>query len=247
MATARLVNMGDRRTAQPATAQRLMDVERSLSSLRVVQALAIVAALWWGQVVLIPLVLSVLISYALEPLIARLEQWHVMRSVAVPVVLTILLAIAGIGAFALRGEAIAFANRLPDAAHTIAQAIPTMTGGTHGTIARVQQAARELESVAHEATRKDAGDGVTPVRIEEPTFKWSDWLWQGGHGAIEFGGQMLAVLCLVYYLLAAGDLYKRKLVRVVPTLSNKKITVRISARRSTARSSASCSPVWSSA
>jgi len=38
---------------------------------------------------------------------------------------------------------------------------------------------------------------------------------------------MLAVLCLVYYLLAAGDLYKRKLVRIVPTLSRKKVTVEI--------------------
>jgi predicted PurR-regulated permease PerM len=38
---------------------------------------------------------------------------------------------------------------------------------------------------------------------------------------------MFAVLCLVYYLLAAGDLYKRKLVRMVPTLSRKKITVEI--------------------
>jgi predicted PurR-regulated permease PerM len=43
----------------------------------------------------------------------------------------------------------------------------------------------------------------------------------------EFGGQMFAVLCLVYYLLAAGDLYKRKLVHLVPTLSDKKITVEI--------------------
>jgi predicted PurR-regulated permease PerM len=38
---------------------------------------------------------------------------------------------------------------------------------------------------------------------------------------------MVAVLCLVYCLLVAGDLYKRKLVRIVPTLSNKKITIEI--------------------
>jgi predicted PurR-regulated permease PerM len=44
---------------------------------------------------------------------------------------------------------------------------------------------------------------------------------------MEFAGQMFVVLCLVYYLLAAGDLYKRKLVRIVPTLSDKKATVEI--------------------
>jgi predicted PurR-regulated permease PerM len=36
------------------------------------------------------------------------------------------------------------------------------------------------------------------------------------------------ILCLVYYLLASGDLYKRKVVRLAgPTLSQKKITLHI--------------------
>jgi predicted PurR-regulated permease PerM len=38
---------------------------------------------------------------------------------------------------------------------------------------------------------------------------------------------MFVVLCLTYYLLAAGDLYKRKLVRIVPRLAHKKITLQI--------------------
>ena len=202
-----------------------------MSSFRIVPALAIVVALWWGQVVLIPVVLSVLISYALEPLIARLECWRVKRAFAVPLVLVALLAAAGLGAFALREEAIAFVDRLPAAAHTVAQAVQVATRGTRGTapgtMARVQQAARELETAASTATRKDARDGVTSVRIEEPTFRWSGWLWQGGYGALEFAGQMFVVLCLVYYLLVAGDLYKRKLVRIVPTLSDKKVTLHI--------------------
>ena len=45
---------------------------RSAASRKIVSALAIVAALWWGQAVLIPIVLSVLIGYALEPLVVRL-------------------------------------------------------------------------------------------------------------------------------------------------------------------------------
>jgi predicted PurR-regulated permease PerM len=50
---------------------------------------------------------------------------------------------------------------------------------------------------------------------------------QGSRSALEFGGQMFAVLCLTYCLLAAGDLYKRKLVHIVPTFSSKKVTVQI--------------------
>ena len=144
-----------------------------------------------------------------------------------PLILVVLLSAGVTGAYLIRGDALAFVNRLPVAAHTVAQAIQRASRGTPGTVSKVQAAARELESAASGATGKTAQAGVTAIRIQEPTFKWSDWLWQGSHGAMEFGGQMFAVLCLVYYLLAAGDLYKRKLVRMVPMLSDKKVTVEI--------------------
>jgi len=194
---------------------------------RILVVVAIAWALWWAQVILIPIVLSVLISYALEPLIVRLESWRLPRAAAVPALLVAILAIGSAGAYELRGEAVAFLDRLPAAAHTIAEAIQGATRGTPGTMAKVQAAARELEAAARKATTKNAQDGVTPVRIEEPTFRWSDWIWQGSHGALEFAAQMVAVFCLVYYLLQAGDMYKRKLVRIVPTLSDKRLTVEI--------------------
>lgn len=206
--------------APPAT-------ERAARRWRIVPALAVVVALWAGKVLLIPIVLSILISYALEPLVARLEQWHVPRALAVPILLIALLGAGGAGAYGLRGEAVAFVNRLPTAAHTVAEAIQGATRGTPGAVSKVQAAARELELAARGAAQKRTPDGITAVRIDEPTFKWSDWLWQGSHGAMEFAAQMVAVLCLVYYLLAAGDMYKRKLVRIVPTLSDKKVTVDI--------------------
>jgi len=206
--------------APPAT-------ERTARRWRIVPALAVVVALWAGKVLLIPIVLSILISYALEPLVARLEQWHVPRALAVPILLIALLGAGGAGAYVLRGEAAAFVNRLPTAAHTVAEAIQGATRGTPGAVSKVQAAARELELAARGAAQKRTPDGITAVRIDEPTFKWSDWLWQGSHGAMEFAAQMVAVLCLVYYLLGAGDMYKRKLVRIVPTLSDKKVTVDI--------------------
>jgi len=217
----------DHGTTEPRADAAEVISERSTAYSRVVPALAIVVALWWGQTVLIPIVLSVLISYALEPAVVWLKAHGLARSIAVPVLMTILLGIGGGGAYLLQGEFVAFVDHLPVAAHTVAQAIRGATRDAPGPVSKVQAAARELESATTTSTNRKADDGVTAVRIEEPTFKWSDWLWQGSHGAMEFAGQMFAVLCLVYYLLAAGDLYKRKLVRMVPTLSDKKVTVEI--------------------
>jgi predicted PurR-regulated permease PerM len=198
-------------------------------AIQVVPALAVIAGLWWGQVVLIPLVLSVLASYALEPFINRLGSLHIARPFAVPLVLVTLLGVTGAGIYGLRGEAVLFLEQLPEAAHTVRAALQPDRRDQPGTIARVQQAAQELEKAATDAAGPNrAPTGVTSVRIEEPTFRWSEYFWQGSRGAVEFGGQLFVMLCLVYYLLASGDLYKRKLVRIVgPSLAQKRITVQI--------------------
>ncbi len=201
-------------------------LERSASALRIVSMLAVVAALWWCQVVLIPVVLSLLISYAFEPLVARLERWRVRRAAAAAFVMLTFVGVLGGTVYALRGEATAFVGQLPAVAHRIAIAI--QGGDTRpGPIGRIQAAARELESATAATRGRPATDGVTPVRVEEPTFKWSEWMWSGSRNVGEFAAQMLAVLCLTYYLLAAGDAFRRKLVRVVPTLADKKMTVQI--------------------
>jgi predicted PurR-regulated permease PerM len=224
---ARAKGLEDPEAAEPFADLVPANSDRPAAYSRVVPALAIVVALWWGQIVLIPIFVSVLISYALEPAVVWLNARGLARSIAVPLLMTVLLGVGGGGAYLLRGEFVAFVDHLPVAAHTVAQAIRGATKDAPGPVSKVQAAARELESATTTATNQKADDGVTAVRIEEPTFKWSDWLWQGSRGAMEFAGQMFAVLCLVYYLLAAGDLYKRKLVRMVPTLSNKKVTVEI--------------------
>ncbi len=200
------------------------NIERAVAPMRMLALLAFLLTLWWCQAVLIPIVLSILISYALDPPVARLVAWRVPRALAVLLVMCTLLGVFGGCAYALRGQATAFVERIPSAAHMVSQTISAITRGEPGTLQRMQAAARELE-VATAGRR--AKDGVTPVRVEEPTFRWSDWLWSGSRSAGEFLAQMFSVLFLTYYLLAAGDLFKRKLVRMVPTLSDKRVTVQI--------------------
>ena len=200
------------------------NIERAVAPIWLLVVLAFVVTLWWCQVVLIPIVLSILIGYALGPLVERLVSWRVPRALAVLAVMCTLVGVFGGSAYALRGQAAAFVERVPSAAHMVSQTIRSITRGEPGTVQKMQAAARELETAT--AGRR-ASDGVTPVRVEEPTFRWSDWLWSGSRSAGELVAQMFSVLCLTYYLLAAGDLYKRKLVRMVPTLSDKRVTVQI--------------------
>jgi predicted PurR-regulated permease PerM len=50
----------------------------------------------------------------------------------------------------------------------------------------------------------------------------------GSAGLLTFAGQAVLIVFFVFFLLAAGDMFKRKLVKVVgPSLEKKKITVQI--------------------
>ena len=202
--------------------------EHVLAPIPLILILLIVGMLWWAQAVVIPIVVSLMISYALEPAIVRLSCWRIPRGLAVPFVLLALLSLTGAGIYGLSGEAVAFANRLPEGAHAIAQAVRTKTTGSAGPFAKMQQAAKELETATATSRQPKMADGVQPVRIEEPTFKWNEWIWQGSHGALALATQLIVVICLSYYLMMAGDSYKRKLVRIVgPSISHKKLTVQI--------------------
>jgi predicted PurR-regulated permease PerM len=196
--------------------------------MRILAGLAIVTALWWGKAVLVPVVVSILISYALEPMVFWLEACRIRRMVAVPLILVMLASGFGLACYGLRGEAVAFVDRVPSAIHTMSQTIVRAYQGgqgASGTLTKMKDAAHELETATRGTPPEN--DGVAAVRIEQPTFKWSDWMLQGSRSAIEMAGQLLFVLCLTYSLLIAGDLYKRKLVHLVPTFSDKKVTVQI--------------------
>jgi predicted PurR-regulated permease PerM len=102
-------------------------------------------------------------------------------------------------------------------------------GDGASTLNKVQQVAKDLEQVttgpaeaAQKATR------VTRVQIEQAGPKFQDYLWSGSVSALAGIGQALMVVFLVIFLLISGNMFKRKLVKIIgDTLSEKKITVQI--------------------
>jgi predicted PurR-regulated permease PerM len=188
------------------------------------------AGLWFAQSILIPIVLAVFISYVLDPLQRRLVKWRVPQAVSAAVILsTIVAAVAG-GAFVLRNQMGNFLGELPLAAQKVRAAVHDARVVGPGPMAHVQEAADELRHAATEASSNAAptARGVTRVQVEQPGLAISDLLLRGTLSAVEIAGQVILVLALSYYLLASGDLFKRKLVKMTgATLSDKKLTVEL--------------------
>src|SRR6202045_2541308 len=62
------------------------------------------AGLWFAQAILIPIVLAVFISYAVDPFQRRLVKWRVPQAVSAALLLGTIVAGVGGGAFLLRNQ-----------------------------------------------------------------------------------------------------------------------------------------------
>ncbi len=69
--------------------------------------------------------------------------------------------------------------------------------------------------------------GVTRVQIEEKGFQASTFVWSTSVGLMSAANQLIMVFFLTFFMLLSDELFKRKLVEIVGTLSQKKATVTV--------------------
>jgi predicted PurR-regulated permease PerM len=209
-----------------------MPVDIRSVSLTIIAAIAAVLFLQYTASVLIPIVLGVLISYALGPLVSSLARRGVPRAIGAAFALFLLLGGIGVGIYTLSDEAMSIVSNVPEAARRLRQRVVASKRSNDGAILnQVQKAATEIEKTADAATKTPEDRSPSrPQRVEvvQPAFRASDYLWIGGVGLFGFLGQFVMIVFLVYFLLLTGDLYKRKLVKIAgPTLSKRRVTVQI--------------------
>jgi predicted PurR-regulated permease PerM len=222
---------GDEEPALPGglTATRIPTDAHNLP-LIVLTVLAVIFVLDWAQTVFIPLVLGLVVSYALSPLVKQLHDWHIPRAIGAALLLLGIVGGVGALAYSLQDEAASMIETLPDAAQKLRQAMRKEWGTPSGAIENVQKAAEQIEHAASETAAPSpvVPRGVTRVQIEEPRLKIRDYLWDGTIGILSFMTLAVMVLFLTYFLMVSGDSFRRKLVKLSgPTLGRKKDTVQM--------------------
>ena len=197
-------------------------------ALTILTVLALVLLLQYAQAMIIPVVLGVLISHALEPAVAWFERRHIPRALSAAVVLMTVVVAGGWMLYSLRSQGAAIIEQLPTAAKRLRQRVEQDRPTASSAIQQVQKAATELEKATSPAAAPAPPSGVQRVQVESSPINIGDYVMWGSLGAVAALGQLVLILFLVYFLLASGDLYRRKLVKVIgTTLSEKKVTVQI--------------------
>ena len=199
-------------------------------ALVVLAALASLFVLRWASPVFIPLLLGLMFSYALTPLVNRMVAIGLPRGAAAALLLVGLLGGLGSLGYALADDAVALADGLPETAHKLRRAVEErQQRSAEGPIDKVQKAATELERAAEAsagATAAPAARGVTKVQIEKPKFDVKDYLMESSGSLAAAAGQAVVVVFVTFFLLASGDIFRRKMVKIAgPTFGQKKITL----------------------
>ncbi len=231
--------------------------------------LAVIASMWalqWAKAVFIPLLMGVMLSYALTPAVDRLHGWRVPRAAGAGLLLAAIVAGVVWATVALSDDATDMIASLPEVAQKVRKSLQRPGPSSTSTIEKVQQAAAEIERAAEENTGIASGAssasspaasggarsgpalpatptasrriepmssslpptprGVTRVVVEKPHLDVKDYLWTGTLGLMTFIGQATLVFFIAFFLLASGDTFRRKMVKLSGSrLSQKKITV----------------------
>lgn len=192
-------------------------------------AMAAVVFMDWAQDVLLPLVVSVLLSYSLDPVVSVFDRLKIPRAISAAVVLLSLTALVAVASLPLQREAMAMLDKVPDAVSKFKYRSSLEPNAEEGVIEKAQKAAEEIEQVASNDTDPgQARENATPVRIVEKPLNIREYLMTGSSGALMGFTQFFSVLLLVYFLLAVGSLYKRKAVRMAgPSFQRRRKTVHI--------------------
>jgi predicted PurR-regulated permease PerM len=166
---------------------------------------------------IVPVLLAVLLDFLFSPLVRRLKRARVPQPLSAAAVVLGLIAVLGLGIYGLSGPAADWIARAPESLRTMKQRLDTL----QRPMASVTRTAEQVEKLK-EATEAPPERGVVTVQVRDRSLR--RMLFGGTQDLLAAG---LTVFVLLYFLLASGDLFLTKLIRVLPRLQDKKRAVQI--------------------
>jgi predicted PurR-regulated permease PerM len=191
---------------------------RTTSVQFVLLGLGTIAFLYFARPVVLPVFLACMAAMTLKPLMRWLSLLHVPTVPSAAFIFIVLVGIFGVGFFQLGRPAVRWIDDVP-------QHVAELK-------ARVQKLFPSAMRMGNAVTAVNDLGTVAEKKVnqkETPTVEIKDQ--RGTSSILNWTGTVLGglgeVLVLIYLLLASGDMFMHKLVRVMPTLKDKKRAVEI--------------------
>jgi predicted PurR-regulated permease PerM len=176
--------------------------------------LAALYTLYFARAFFLPIVLAVLLDFLLSPLIRALKRARVPEPLGAALVIVGLLGTAGVAVYGLVGPAREWGAKLPASMREAENRLRKL----RTPVEQVSKTAEQVEQVA----KVDNGAKTQEVVVKGPTL--TERLFGTTQTLI---ASAFEVVILLYFLLAAGDLFLQKLIKVLPQFRDKKKAVAI--------------------
>jgi predicted PurR-regulated permease PerM len=175
--------------------------------------LAVLYTFYFARAVLLPVVLAMLLALVLYPAVRAFKRIAVPEPIGAAIVVLAVLACIALGVYRLSEPASEWIAQLPQVAGQVERKLHAL----RISVAKMSKAAERVEQMATVGPKPKAAP-VPPPRDGELL------------NSILAGTQVLLVSAasttvLLYFLLASGDMFLRKLVRVLDTFEDKKRAV----------------------
>jgi predicted PurR-regulated permease PerM len=175
--------------------------------------LAVLYTLYFARAFVLPIAIAVLLDFLLSPILRTLKRARIPEPVGAALVILALLGALGGAAYTLADPAREWMSKAP-------QSIAKVQG-------RLRELRRPVEQVTRTAEQVEAATEVTksgPPEVVVRGPRLSQQLF-GTTQSLLVGA--LEAIILLYFLLAAGDLFLQKLIKVLPQFGDKKTAVAI--------------------
>ncbi|MEM5275846.1 AI-2E family transporter [Cupriavidus taiwanensis] len=196
-------------------------LHRASTALMVLAVLFSLYAVHVARDFLVPVVIAVVMAYLLDPLVCALQRLGLARSLASTIVLLALLAALLSGAYLLQGQVESMVNSLPEMASKLSRSVGALLSGDDSMWQKIRRAATVLSGTGQPPPARG-----TRVVVEQSAGQLNNMLLAGSVSIFTMAAQAVVVVFLLYFLMLAGDTFKRKFIKMVgTTISEKKISV----------------------
>lgn len=140
-------------------------------SLTLISFAVVIAALYFGKEILLPVALAILLSFILKPLVTALERLRLGRVPSVILVTVLAFSLfAGVGWIAT-SQVVELSQRLPVYKQNLIEKIRSVRGKTGG---QIEEAKKALDDIGEELTKgeDDAKDSAEPVDENQSWIPW---------------------------------------------------------------------------
>jgi predicted PurR-regulated permease PerM len=201
------------------TARTLDSLNSLTTGVWILAVLALAYTIYFARAFLLPIVFAMLLNFLLSPLVRLLARVKINPPFGAGIIIVALIAVIGFAGYELSGPTQRLAASAP-------ATLQVAEGKLKKLLRPLERATRTAQQVASAASATADG-GPAPAKPTAVVVQGPSVLTRVFGTTQRVAGFILEVVILLYFLLAAGDLFLQKLIKVLPSRGEKRLAVQI--------------------